>query len=71
MASYRMYFLASARIEGRQDFDADEDIAAIRIAGDVARCVFGHLPVLRAMARNPPNPRATDGSFQSKLRRID
>ena len=33
MASYRMYFLASERIEGRQDFEADEDITAIRIAG--------------------------------------
>ena len=32
MTSYRMYFLASERIEGRQDFEADEDIAAIRIA---------------------------------------
>ena len=32
MASYRMYFLASERIGGRQDFEADEDVAAIRIA---------------------------------------
>ena len=32
MAWYRMYFLASERIGGRQDFEADEDVAAIRIA---------------------------------------
>src|SRR5215472_5687494 len=32
MALYRIYFLASERIGGRQDFEADEDVAAIRIA---------------------------------------
>jgi len=32
MATYRMYFLASGRIEGREDFEADQDVAAIRIA---------------------------------------
>jgi acetyl-CoA carboxylase carboxyltransferase component len=32
MAAYRMHFLSSGRISGRQDFEADGDVAAIRIA---------------------------------------
>ena len=32
MADYRMYFLAADRIEARQDFQADDDIDAIRLA---------------------------------------
>src|SRR5215471_163044 len=32
MADYRMYFLATDRIEAREDFQADNDIDAIRIA---------------------------------------
>ena len=32
MADYRMYFLAAGRIEAREDFQADNDIGAIRIA---------------------------------------
>ena len=31
MAAYRMYFLASEGITGRQDFEANDDVAAIRI----------------------------------------
>ena len=32
MAGYRMYFLVDARIRAREDFEADNDIDAIRIA---------------------------------------
>ena len=32
MAEYRMYFLAADRIRAREDFEADNDIDAIRIA---------------------------------------
>ena len=32
MADYRVYFLAADRIEAREDFQADNDIDAIRIA---------------------------------------
>src|SRR5215470_15648396 len=32
MADYRMYFLVAERIRGREDFQADNDIDAIRIA---------------------------------------
>jgi hypothetical protein len=32
MTAYRMYFLITGRIHGRQDFEADDDVAAIRIA---------------------------------------
>jgi hypothetical protein len=32
MADYRMYFLVANRIRAREDFDADDDADAIRIA---------------------------------------
>src|SRR5215470_10726250 len=32
MAAYRIYFVGPGRISGRQEFDADEDVAAIRVA---------------------------------------
>jgi len=32
MAAYRIYFVGPGRISARQDFEADEDVAAIRIA---------------------------------------
>ena len=65
-----MYFLASGGIEGRQDSEADEDIAAIRVA------LFCTMRVRTfasptSCGKNPPYPRATDGSFQSKPCRSD
>jgi hypothetical protein len=32
MLTYRMYFRTAGQINGRQDFEADNDVAAIRIA---------------------------------------
>jgi hypothetical protein len=32
MSTYRMYFRAAGEIHGRDDFEADDDVAAIRIA---------------------------------------
>ncbi|MBV8892767.1 MAG: hypothetical protein JO266_12495, partial [Acidobacteria bacterium] len=32
MSTYRIQFLATGKICGRQDFEADDDVAAIRIA---------------------------------------
>jgi hypothetical protein len=32
MTAYRMYFLITGHIHGRQDFEADDDVGAIRIA---------------------------------------
>jgi hypothetical protein len=32
MTPYRMYFYVKGEIHGRQDFEADDDVAAIRIA---------------------------------------
>jgi len=33
MSAYRMYFLIWGQIQGREDFEAADDVAAIRIAG--------------------------------------
>jgi hypothetical protein len=32
MSAYRMYFQTRGQIHGREDFEADDDVAAIRIA---------------------------------------
>ena len=33
MSAYGMYFLISGQIQGGEDFEAADDVAAIRIAG--------------------------------------
>jgi hypothetical protein len=33
MSAYRMYFLIMGQIQGREDFEAADDVTAIRIAG--------------------------------------
>jgi len=33
MSAYRMYFLISGQVQGGEDFEAADDVAAIRIAG--------------------------------------
>src|SRR5215475_7973743 len=35
MSAYRMYFLIMGQIQGREDFEAADDVAAIRIAGEL------------------------------------
>jgi hypothetical protein len=41
MSEYRMYFRISGQIIGRQDFEADDDVGAIRIARVLLSHLFG------------------------------
>src|SRR5215831_18658848 len=68
MSAYRMYFLIWGQIQGREDFEAADDVAAIRIAGVLYDTCSD---VCDGFAGEPPTSHATTTPSESQPHRFN